>query len=163
MYNRDFVGLDSWSAWRRTLSDLAGRDIQLAEIAARVVRVPDVVLRVDGDAPRAGVLVGQHPLVNLHGVGIDAGDFGRAELAENRDALGGDDHAVGIRLRRRRGGHFYFACRRHQPPDHVGALHAKPQRALLVEDGRVRIARGRRQLVFGELARLRIELADIAL
>src|SRR5262249_61583259 len=67
----------------------------------------------------------------------------------------------GPRLRRRRGDEPDVAGPGIESADHVGLLQREPQDAALVEIERVRVARlGIGQLVFGDGAGLRVELAD---
>ena len=57
---------------------------------------------------------------------------------------------------------LHLAGRRQDASDHVAHLQREPQRALLIEDRRVRIAGGRiGHPVLDLLAGLRIELADV--
>ena len=112
-----------------------------------------------GRAPGSGSGV----FFDRHRLGIDGGDLVGAELDEVHDVLGIHRHAVGPRLRGRRGDELDLAGLGIEPADHVGLLHREPQDAVVVEDEGVRVLAPRiGQLVFGDSAGLRIELADQA-
>ena len=80
-------GCDCVSARRGPFADLPRRRIEPAQVAARVVRVPDRVVRRDRDAPRPRVRVRQRIFLDLHRHRIDAADAVAAEVDVPRHAL----------------------------------------------------------------------------
>src|SRR5689334_1951595 len=81
-------------ARRRPFGDLAGFGVEASQIAARVVRVPDDVVRADRDAPRTALGVRQRVLLDRERLGVDLDDLVRPEVAHVRYAFGREYHAV---------------------------------------------------------------------
>src|SRR3989442_4829403 len=68
---RDAVGRGLGPARRRPFGHLAGRGVETAQVAARVVGVPDDVVARDRDAPRTGSRIRQGVLADLERLRID--------------------------------------------------------------------------------------------
>src|SRR5437867_3212750 len=82
------------SAWRRPFAHLAGRGVEAAEVAARIVGVPDHVVARDRDAPRARARVRELVLADREGRRIHRGHAVDAELHHEHRALGIHGHAI---------------------------------------------------------------------
>ena len=105
----------------------------------------------------------QDDFVNFQRVGIDAGNLGRPKFHEIRCPFRGHDHAIRIRLWGRRSVQPYFAGLWVHPSDHVGALQRKVEISVGGEKRRMWVARvGIRHGIFGDLAGLGIQLADVS-
>src|SRR5262249_53171179 len=114
------------------------------------------------EPPRTGAL-SQEILTNLHRDRIDAADAVPHQLREERDALRVDDQAVRLRVCGPHRHQLDLARGWSQPANHVPLLHGEPERALLVEDRRVRTTRrwiG--DLVFRDHARFGIEFTEVS-
>src|SRR5262249_14268584 len=94
---RDAVRLRLRSTRRGPFRDLPRPRVEASEVAARVVRVPDDVVRADRDAAGAAVFVRQRVLLYCQRFRIDLDDLVGAEVAYERYAGRGEHHAVGVR------------------------------------------------------------------
>ena len=138
---------------------LAAHKVEPAEIAAREIRVPHRVIGPERKPARPRCRVRQHVFLG----GIDGADLVAAEVDEDRNALGVDHEAIRSRIRRGRGEELDLPARGIEPAHHVAVLHREPDDALLVDCNRMRILRLRiGHSVFGDVAALRVELADEA-
>ncbi len=136
---------------------------EVPEAAPSGVHVPDRIVLGDVEAAHGRLLVRQRIQLDRHCLRIDPGDAVAAVAGDPRHALRIQLDAVGLRLRPRHGHQLDIAGRRVQPAQHVAVLQREPERAVAVEDRRVRVLRRRvGHLVDGHLAGLRIELADRA-
>src|SRR6266850_6555773 len=75
------VGLGPGPTRRRPVRDLAGLRIEAAEIAPRVVGIPDDVVWANRDAPRPALGIRQFIFLNSQRFGIELDDLVRAEIA----------------------------------------------------------------------------------
>src|SRR5262249_61364629 len=123
-------------AGRRELFDLPGLRIEVAEEAARVVAVPHGVVLADRDPPRTRALVRQLEFADDHRLRIGAADLVRVELAEVRDALRVDAHAIWTRVHGRRFDQLDRAVRlaRIEDTDEVPRLHPEKETAVAQEN-----------------------------
>ncbi len=156
------IGLRLGTTGRGPLACLAGRGIEPAQIATDIVRMPEHVVAGNGYTAWTGLGMRQHIFVDGHRVRINAGDFVAAELDEEGYAFGIHHHAIGPRFWCRRRHQLYLTRLQYEPPHHVASLHCEPERALLVEDRRVRVTCGGiGHGIYGHLSGFRVELADV--
>ncbi len=150
------------AAGGRPFGDLAGCGIHSADIASRIIRIPNEIVAGHRDPPRPRLRIRQDKFRDLHCFGIDTPDLVRAEFGEEWRALGIHHQAIGKRICGRRRYKLDLARRRSETPDHISADDGEPQRPLLIEDRRVRVASlriGKRK--FSDVAVFGIEFADV--
>src|SRR5262249_30307037 len=156
----DSVGLGIRAAWRRIFLHLFRLGVQTPEIAASVVGVPNDVVGVDGNPPWARPRIGQGIFRDLHRLWIDTADLVGTEQVEERKPLRVHFDPVWQHSR---------ACwlQRHVPGFRIelayktAALDGEPERSVLREDRRMRIARRRiGHLELAHLPGLGIELRN---
>src|SRR5881296_1545529 len=135
--------------------------IEASEKTARVVRIPDDIVTVDGNAPGTGLGVRQRVLGDLHGLWIDTADLAGGEQIEERNPLRVHLDPVWHRARTRGFLQRHVACFRIELADEVAALDGEPERSVLRKNRRVRIARRRiGHLEFRNVSGFGIELRN---
>ena len=115
-------------ARRSPFLDLARRQIQPAQKTSRVIAVIDAAVGRERQPAWAGA-VRQRVLADGHRLGVDRRELVRAELAEDRRPLRGDDHAVRLRVARRDLAQLHLAAPWVEPSDGVCLLHREPDPA----------------------------------
>ena len=135
----------------------------MPQIATRIVGVENRAIRREREPARTGAVSGQGVFVNRHGAGVNSGQLVGPELAEHGRVVGQNHDAVRNRFGRGQLRQRHLPGLGVEPTDVVCLLVGEPQNSIVVERGRMRIDLGiAGRAVFGNFARLRIQLPDVA-
>src|SRR5206468_3339275 len=93
----DAVRLGLRAAWRRPFAHFPRVGIEPPEIAARVIRVPDDVVRADGNPSRPALGIWQHIFLDRERVWIDLDDLVGAKVANKGNGFRAHDDTVRVR------------------------------------------------------------------